>query len=278
MAQPPAPPKRLAPRGLVAGPVRTPLPYGLFSVVPFRDGSGDRWAAGVEWDLDSPAADGGIGGLGPLLASQDDMFGFPKKLEANGGGTAIADPFTVYGYFTCNPIGVGFDEAQRRATLNLNTFEEARVEQALWTGDLANTPNFAGANGVDAPDAIGSFEDVNEAISRADAWLAKRYGSQGVIHLSKAQAALSGFGVLSASGGRLTTKLGTPVVAGAGYGDDAVIATPAVFGYRSEVIEAGGAQANFDRSTNTMTAIAERNYLIGFEPLIGRAAITTPAP
>lgn len=262
----------IAPAPIVQGAARAPLPYGLFSALALREGSSDRWQGGVEFVLDQFEP---LGGIAQVEAVQSDTTGLPKDLSPSQvDGTEDAYAFTVYGHFSCSPIGWTWDSAQERATTNLLTMEEARVEQALWTGDLENRPNFAGANGYAAADDIGSFSDVTKAIGAAESWLARNYGSQGVIHLSRVVAAGSAMGVLESAGGRLRTKLGTPVVAGTGYGDDAVVATPAMFGYRSEVFESGGAQANFDRLNNQMLAIAERTYLIGFDPVVGRATLT----
>src|SRR5437764_122572 len=117
----------IAPPALVTGAARAPIPYGLFSAVPIRTGSADRLEAGVEFEVD-PA--GPVGGIGTVNGNWDpaDVVGYPKELTRNSQGVSQASPFTVYGRFACAPFGIGDVEAQRRATLNLTTHEEARVE------------------------------------------------------------------------------------------------------------------------------------------------------
>jgi hypothetical protein len=73
--------------------------------------------------------------------------------------------------------------------------------------------------------------------------------------------------------------LGTPVAAGAGYpgsgpageaaaaGTQWMFVTPAMFGYRSEVFPSSAVRGDLlDRSKNDLYAVAERNYVLGFDP------------
>jgi hypothetical protein len=107
------------------------------------------------------------------------------------------------------------------------------------------------------------------------------YGSLGVIHGSRG--AVTKFDTLvNPSGSRMLTKVGTPVVAGAGYTKQAapaggatatasqawVLASPALFGYRGQVFTSKA----FDQTKNDMYALAERNYVVGFDPC-GVAAV-----
>jgi hypothetical protein len=196
------------------------------------------------------------------------------------GGHASA--FTVYGYWSCSPVGFTPEQAQQRATEHLLAYEEARVERALWTGDLDNEPSLKGA-----PDLLsGGSLPIVQALAVLEDHLAAHYGSLGVIHLTRG-AALQGLAedALHVAGGRLLTALDTPVVAGAGYpgtgpngeptggGFSWAYVTPSLMAYRSDVFTSSNRPGDLlDRATNDMYAVAERQYLLGFDPC-GTAAV-----
>lgn len=260
---------------LVEAPARSPLPFGLFSHLQFRDGSTDRWRLGAQWQSGTCAPANGIGYDG--CEADEEVVGLPKTF-GEGPGDASASPFTVYGHFECSPIGTTAEEAQQRANAHLMAREEQRVSQALWTGDLGNMPNFSGANGFDAPETITpltiGLSDTGDLIGSAEDWMRAAYGSLGVLHMPAALAQ-SLIRHLEARNGRLFTRLGTPVVLHTAYSSDgttdegytpSIIVTPAMFGYRGE-IETSSARPYdlLNRETNDLVAIAERQYLIGFD-------------
>lgn len=254
---------------VVPGPARAPLPYGLFSVlVPRPEGEG-RWQNGVQWE---PLTCAPVSGIGPSC-EPGESIGLPKSF-ADGGGVGEASPFAVYGSYVCSPVGRTIEEAQERATLHLINREEAGVEAALWTGALGNTPNLRnavvlGGGAVDVVEGMGLLED----------YLATEYGSLGVLHMTRGGATSAANGMMAMrEGARLVSALGTPIVAGAGYdgsspegaaatdGTTWLYATPALFGYRSEIfpsVTRGGDL--LDRGENNLYAIAERNYVLGWD-------------
>jgi hypothetical protein len=106
-------------------------------------------------------------------------------------------------------------------------------------------------------------------------WIGQVYGSLGAIHADRGAVSLwATNGAVKGSGSRLLTTVGTPVSAGGGYpgtspagadpaaGETWVFASPAMFGYRGPV------QSTYalDRGVNNALAIAERNYVVGFDP------------
>ncbi len=277
-------PVAVAPGSLVAGPGRSALPYGLFSTFTFRPATGDRWEAGVAWErqICDP-----VDAIGAAFCDPADIVGLPKNLARNGQGSGEASPFTVYGHFNCSPVGFTVTEAQRRAEEHLTSREEQRVEFAFWTGDLGNTPSLQ----TDVVTLGAAAVSLAEGLGALETWIGYQYGSLGVIHLTRGAAlAAAGEGLLETKGGRLLTKLGTPVAAGAGYPGTAPgvvpdIADPppldtswgyvstAIFGYRSEIFNSSSNAGDlFDRRTNDLYAIAERNYLLGYDDC-GTAAI-----
>lgn len=268
----------MAPPALVVGATRQPLPFGLFSTFTFRPGAG-RWESGVTFEtLTCDPAEG----IGAPDCDPEDVIGLPKDLDPNKGEDGEASPFTIYGHFACSPVGFTPQSAQQRALEHLEAREEGRAEKAFWTGDLGNEPALQSAtttalNGGTAVAplvGLGLLED----------WIAKNYGSQGVIHMTRALAPVYG-NKLRVQGNVLRTILGTPVAAGGGYpgtgptgqapaaGHTWAFVTPAMFGYRSDVFTSSSRPGDLlDTGDNTLYAIAERNYLLGFDPC-GVAAV-----
>lgn len=228
---------------------------------------------------------GGSGTITIAAIKGGAAVGLPKDLDSNSGDLGLADPFTVYGHFNCSPVGFSPEMAQDRATQHLIAGEEARVEQAFWTGDLLNDPNLAESANDVTPNPPGTAISASAALAVLEDFIAVGYGSLGVIHMTRGVAALLlADRKLVATGARLTTGLGTPVVAGAGYpgtsktgadpgvGEAWAYATPALFGYRSEVFTSSNRSGDLlDRGTNDLYAIAERTYLLGFDPMDGLA-------
>lgn len=254
----------LAPPALVTGPARTPLAYGLGSAFAWRNG--DRWEAGVTWDA---ASCDPVSGRGGPACAPPAIVGLPKVLDTKPLQIGTAVSFVVYGDAVCSPIGGGWEMVQDAANAHLYGREEARAEQALWSGDLGNTPNLSGANGYPAPITAGTHDAVWQALAAVDLGIAVQYGSLGTAHMSVRTASLLlSKGALDSRGGRLFTKYGHSVVAGAGYPDEGtIIGTGAMFGYRSEVFTSSTRDGDLlNRDNNDLYAIAERTYVIGFDP------------
>lgn len=256
----------ITPPAVVAGASRSPLPFGLFSVVPFREGSPDRWLNGVIFE--------GLGcvddfeGIGEIICPSEETpepttKGLPLELDAEGLETSDTfKRFTITESYKCSPIGNTLERAEEVARQRLEAWEELRVEEAISTDILGITPNLgSGSTG------IGNFGDIVEAIGELEDTIGSEYGSQGVLHM-KRSTALKAFakGALTSSGQRLRTALGTPVIAGAGYSFDGVVGTPAMFGYRSEIYTSSNEAGDLlDRKRNNLHSIANRDYLIAWD-------------
>lgn len=269
----------------VEGPRREPLPYGLFSVVDLPNPERTNWQGdGIQWEGISCAP---ASGLQIVCEPGEDTIGFPKDFFSlmNVGQAA---PFVVYGSSLCLPTRL--EEGQDQATQHLLTREEARAEQAFWTGDLGNYPSLEHPNPEDQAEVAvtlgGGIVTPEVAIALLEDWIATNYGSLGVIHVTRGAATiLVAESVVDSKNGRLYTELGTPVVAGAGYpgtspagaapaaGTTWAYASPAIFGYRSEVFPASERLGDLlDRDTNNFYAVAERTYILGFDDC-GTAAV-----
>lgn len=252
----------ITPPALVMGAPRTPLPFGLFSAVPFRENSADRWEGGIQFE--SIGCPGDLKGVGALDCDNGETVGLPKDLDEGGQVVSTADPFIVYETYQCTPIGNTLEHAQDIARQRLEAREEMRVEQALSTGAFGQSPNFAEE---DAVTELGVAGSLREALAAIEQIVATEYGSQGILHMSRYTAMMAiGYKLLEANGQRLRTKLGTPVIAGTGYTFDGIYATPAMFGYRSEVLPSSNRAGDLlDRSSNDLYGIAERNYLLAMD-------------
>ena len=272
------------PRALVSGAPRVPLSYGLFSAAAFRPGSDrERFeSGGVTWETITCDP---VDGLGQVDCDPAEIEGLPRDLSSVDQPIDEASSFTVYGHHTCSPVGTPREVAQAFALAHLTLREEARVEQALWTGDLGNVPNFSGANSYPAPTSLGTFEvsDVHpeafaRALGRLEQGFAEEHGSQGVLHVSREVATvLLQLNLLTQRGGRLFTGLDTQAVAGAGYDSDAMVMTPQLLAYRSQVYPSDPANHPLTIATNEYTVVAERTYLVGFDSC-GLSSVTlTPA-
>lgn len=246
---------------------RQALPYGLFSQIQFRPAGELRWTDfnGVTWEaLDCAPASG----VAHLCVDPDE------KGQTITGDTPEGMAFTVYALEICSPLGRSFEDAQNRATAKLLELEQTEVERAIWNGlygaqpFLEDTVNQTVVSLTDAP--------AGEALIDLEQGYSSGLGSLGVIHMSRGQALRHmGLDLIVRVSNRLETGVGTPVVAGAGYDDDQLIATPPLFGYRSDIFAPGADEAaRLDRGRNDRYAIAERSYFIGWDPCVWEIGVT----
>lgn len=250
----------LAPPTPVAGPARAALPFGLFTAVPVREGSSDRWEAGVSFE--SPGCPPALKGVGEIACGEDSQIGIPKSFNERGADEGIGTPFTVYEEYVCSPIGNSLERARDMATARLLEREQRRVEEALSTGALGQSPSFTDAVELDPQPTL------EYAFGLAEATLATEYGLQGIIHVSHTTGLFAARrGLIETSGQRARTPLGTPVVIGSGYTFDGLYVTPAMFAYRSDIFPSTQrSESLLDRSQNELYGLAERTYVLGMDP------------
>jgi hypothetical protein len=282
----------------VAGPLHVvdplppgaPLPYGLLEAAQVPPDGDAHWQAGVIFQ--SPCVSGSTtydecivvtGSGGP--PAEPNAKAVSVDLDVRG-----AQPFTVYAEYECSPVGMDAELAERA----LSQSQGWQVERAFWTGladgqavvfphlaadtavvyqqgstsVLLQSPVVTGGGPYDAAEGLGVLEAALADCLR---------GSAGVIHVP--QLALPSFvanGLVKAQGARLVTLAGNTVVAGSGYpgsgpdGEDPasgtswVYGTGPVFAYRGPVRSIRRPQDALDRANNTLSAIAERTFLVGF--------------
>lgn len=248
-------------QAVVAGAAHTPLPFGLFSVLPLREESADRWESGVTFE-GIGCEPGPLKGVGDInCESPEETVGFPKNTDEGGVTVSEAGTFLVYETYKCSPAGHPIGFAEEMAEQRLLIREEMRVEQALASGELGQSPSLAES------EPLGNLGSLSETVATLEALAARTFVGQGVFHMSRSTALLAlEQGIIETSGNRLRTLLHTPVVAGTGYDFEGVIVTPPMFGYRSEVFTASNREGDLlDHGRNDLTGIAERQYLIGWD-------------
>lgn len=279
-------------RKFVDPPTRTPMPYGLFTVVEPRDDGDPHWKNGVEWQ--------------PLCGGSSTTFDYcvtggaaPPLVDTGGRDTRAATPFTVYAEIDCSPVGTQWDQGLEDARKLLELTEQYQVERAFWTGlnqglagpasvyphlaaNVAVVDPVQGSNlqVVLQPAATvvtGSAVGATQGIGALEAALAQCYDGEAVLHVPVQAIPVMASNVLFyRDGNALRTFNGNRVVAGAGYANTSpsgvaapagtawIYATGALFMYKGGV-EQFTREQSLDRNTNTFKAIAQRTYVLGWD-------------
>lgn len=251
----------IAPKQRVSAPAATPLPGGLFSQFAPIEDSSVRWENGVTWEDVERAQLGAIG----QWQSPGTVPGLPKTLTDPKCLTLESlAPLTVYAAYRTTALSHSPQEATQIAASRLLLQEEHAVEQALWSGapnlglGLGKVRSYAnkGAGKLDMPQGLAALEHY-----------AAQYGAQPTLHIPRRLASLMASAKLIETGrdGSFVTRLGTPVVVGAGYPDEMqIVATGQLVIYRGEAFTSTNGAGGFDKSQNDLTGVAERQYVIGF--------------
>lgn len=272
-------------------PVFHPAGYGLLSVAePAADTADPHWRNGVQYQ---PVY------CGPALnTTAFCVSGGPTKAALPAGWPVkAADPFTVYGWLDCSPVGYS-PEAWKQTTIQaLVNNEAAAVEAAFWTGAItgqtlyphlaANTAVFEGTPGVSQQVTVqtaagvvitGGGVDIVEAVGLLEGAMGGCYGGTPVLHVPRrALANMAAWSLVVKDGPRLRTPAGSLIAAGLGYpgtGPDGTLpanalwcyATGAVKVWRSAIELTGRNPAEWvGRAHNDQTLVAERTYVIGWD-------------
>jgi hypothetical protein len=281
-------------RLIVAPPDFTPTPYGLSSVVEWREGD-PHWQAGVEWQ--TVCGDASTTFDECVLNNAVTGTGIAEPVPKEGNSTLRtfgATPFTVFSQVDCSAVGF-YEDSAEWAEQTLLRNEMFEVERAFWTGSagVANDVVYphlaadtelvdaeAGASEVTLQQAVtvvtGAAACVQVALGLLEEAFADCYRGTGIIHVPAAvlPQLVEAFLVEDVDG-VLRTRYGSAVVVSGGYtgsgpdGGEAVgvrwiYMTPPIFGYRSG-IRTFERVTTLDRSVNNVMAIAERNYLLGYD-------------
>ena len=255
----------MPPKALVPAPAGLPLAYGLFSVVAPIENSALRWENGVRWE--DPTAIGEVRTIGSWHDS-GTVEGLPKHFDSRGGVAESFNPFTVYTSSAGTPVGASVEELQAQVEARLLAREEIAVETILWGGyGGVGSGAFWGATEVKQTAPGASDLPLVDALAVIDA-LASKWGVRPTIHVSRrAAAVLMNAKAVESQGARLVTKLGSPVVAGTGYGDQPyIVASSPLVLYRGPVLTSENRPGDtMDRRQNHLYQVAERTYVAGVD-------------
>lgn len=188
-------------------------------------------------------------------------------------------PFAVITSFTCSSIGMAPTEMVERVRTRLSLREQMAVEQRIWqgstgTGALGQLPGlFRGAT------SLGTAGCVTEAVEMLEQQLATSQVVGGMLHMRPGMNAHMANSVLlkQGAGRAVTTWLGTPINFGYGYDgtgpageatttdDEYVYASGRVAIWQDTDIFVPPWQQTLNTSTNTITLLAERSYVVAIE-------------
>ncbi|WP_433518843.1 hypothetical protein ACQP2T_27055 [Nonomuraea sp. CA-143628] len=269
----------MCPKPIVDAPTVEPAEYGLFSVAQRPAPEGAHWRCGVRWE--------------PYACDAGDAYGDQcddseqEKSIRDGVPLAEADSFSVHDGYLCRLPGRP-DEAEirDRAETQLKLGEQRLVERVVWTGEAGTQtvdPHLADPaavvlNAVPVPTAADALS-LLAAIAALEAYLGANYGGRGVIHAPRLAGAHIAHAQLAAwAGATIRTLLdnaiafysgspntgpdGSPAPAGTAW----LYVTGAVFIRSGPVLIIPNAVvAGFNRATNEVLMIAEREYVVGWD-------------
>lgn len=251
----------IAPKQRIEAPVTQRPTGGLFSQFAPIEDSSIRWENGVTWE---DVARVNIDSIGQYQ-KPGTVKGLPKTLDTPRGVTLESlEPLTLYAVFRTTPLDHTPEEAVAIAAQRLAQYEEYEIEKALWSGvkgagpALVNVQEWANNSGP---------QDAESAWNAAEHY-ARTPGIKPTFHVSRRLC-----GLLTARqmfeclpDGTFRTKMGTPVVAGYGYVDKppVIVSTSPIQIYRGDVFTSTNGGGGFDKGTNDLTAVAERQYVIAY--------------
>src|SRR5262245_5992733 len=275
-----------APFALVNGPRFTPLPYGLMSVAQIVDDPDLHWQAGTIFEPDVCAPANAHSGV---FCSPDP--GLTKEPLATEDASA-AEPFNLYAWVACAPVGWGDDLAdlEAKTVRALDAGEDRTLGRVFWTGQpdqgdvihphldsdeqLMVGPH--GATDIELQSAatdVGGGDPVS-ALAAVEAALADCYGGQGVIHVPRVLLPfLAKDNLVTVQGPQLHT-LGGNLVAAYATTDTTIYGTGAVMLRRSPVKRRGQRPADYvGRTDNSTVFVVERTYVIDWDCCHFRASV-----
>lgn len=269
----------VAPQIAIDGPLPDAPPFGLLGVARPVAPDTDRFLGGAAvWPFPTAM---------PEVWASCSAGTFRLKSSGEEQDSPVFLPFTVIQPVTCSALSVagGWEAFKGRALQVLDITESWAVEREFLSGALLGVDQPFLANGDAVLIDAGAAKSPREALSQLERAIA-RTGRAGVIHADPATVAWwSTLGTgLRVEGGKLkTTGNGTPVVAGGGYidalpADDqgalsdtqgwAFASGPVQYRADRPYVTPDSIAEALDRDTNPneLTAYAERNYLLTWDP------------
>lgn len=254
-------------------------------------------AANGPLDLPVHARFGGLEYETPACALPDGyqiecIADLNSKTFDNGISVIIGDPFVVYSSLGCGSVGL--DDPRLRETLinRLKAGEQAIVENIFSTQAVGQAPGLANNAAVVT---LAASSDIVEAFGTLEAALYALYGLPGVIHLpflaaeyAKSAHLIEKEGLVWKTAAGTTVSIGNYTGNAPGGGAPAagtqnIYITGQVTVWRtpdSDIFIRPLADT-LNRTTNQVTALAEREYVVSFDCYVAATAttlaLTTPA-
>lgn len=296
-------------RLIVEQPGFAPPPFSLLSVVDWRDGD-SHWRAGVEWETVCGDADSTYDECIVVGATSGTVTGSPVPFPDPPAKTATASkqnfgatPFTLFAEVDCSSVGF-YEDSTNWVQQLFERSEAKELEKVFATGVAGGTaavqfPHLQASAAVNdtelngnliklqlaATQVTGTPVCVEVALGLLESAFADCYNGQGIIHVPNELIPLFNQAyLLERDGDTLFTGNGNIVVAGTGYPGNApdgtttagarwIYMTPRIFGYRSDVTTFDR-ETTLNRSVNTVFAIAERTYVLGFDCCLVAAPVS----
>lgn len=268
----------------------TPSAYGLLSPATTElQLTGPQWRMGLQWQAFCPNTAGTYDNCFRL----DEVPEAPPKGETWEWTSRGATPITVYSRADCAPVGT-WDELGPTNQQALIRSEERELERIFWYGGIV-----AGAGVTDAYPHLGANAEVVDGgdvlqipatvvstdaqlievgLGMLEAAMRRCYPGVATIHMPIRLASLAADHHLIAPRGGVmyTTTVGSKVVIGEypGTGPDGTVppegqtwmyATGEVFYMREPQPHSFRPAESFDRNVNTLSMIAERTYVFGWD-------------
>lgn len=256
---------------LTTAPTAVPYRFGLFSAVNFDQiGTHDR--IGMTWRSDGCQRAG-------TTFDQCKQPAVPDLTKSDCGFIGTAEPFTAYILDADSMAGVSLAEHEAQARNRFIAAEQWGVEYHIISEIAAE--GTADGTIVDVSNAGGKApsDPYLLMLAQVESQLALLTGNEGVIYMSRFGAAALETSLIR-SGGKMTTTLGTPVVACGGWPSivadtlptgDAIYGTGPVKAARGEIEVFNGTG---DLSVNDVSIIAQRTYAFGWDCGVVGAEIT----
>lgn len=244
----------------VDAPRVAPALGGLLPVADVVEASDPHIAFGIEYQS-FLCEDGGYTS-GCVDAPDSIPVDDPKLF----GGSHIVSgvPVVVYAGIECDLFGAPYLQQARD---RLAGSEDRLVAAAFYRWAVLGQWN-AGTAPVTFPTTI-TADNIVEAIASLEQLAGEVYAGQPVLHMNRYMATLAVAADVVSPGldGTLTTGLGTPVAASAGYPDGVIFITGAVHLWRTPTRDYQAPNT----ATNTSVALAERTYVLSTDCLLGIA-------
>ena len=292
-------------RLFVSPPTWQQSPYGLLASADVRTEPNSHWQMGVTWEdicggTGTTVAD--CDTSAPIITGSGLIANLQSTTSRTIWG---ATPFTIYCEVDCSPVDYfdNADSLVAAALAKFEDFQVERAFWTGVAVDRNNQGGFANVvlphlaantavtepldqNGIStrtvtlqlaATTVTGVALNVVDALGVLEGALVGCLGGQGMIHVPQALAPTLAL-LLKQQGGRLVSPNGNTVVIGGGYpgtspagaapatGTCWMYATGPVMAYRSQPrLYAADPAQRFDRNVDTMKAIVERTYVLGYD-------------